>query len=104
MIATGAALIFVPFMVGLSVAAVVTGIAVGVITVGLGLAGTDHQGRGTLPVSAQAVYDRGLALGLLGAGIVFGLVGESAALTIFGAAGLGALAVAVTTRYSVSHV
>ena len=33
--------------------------------VALALAGTDTGGRGTLPVSAQAVYDRGSALGLL---------------------------------------
>jgi hypothetical protein len=102
MIAAGTALIMVPFALGLSMAAVVTGIGIGVIGVALGLAGTDTQGRGTLPVSAQAVYDRGLALGLMAAAIAFGLAGDDNALIVFGVAGMAALLMAVTTRYSVS--
>jgi hypothetical protein len=102
LIAAGTALIMVPFAIGLSMAAVVTGIAIGVIGVALGLAGTDTQGRGTLPISAQAVYDRGLALGLMAAGIAFGLTGDDTALIVFGATGIAALLMAVITRYSVS--
>jgi hypothetical protein len=102
LIAAGTALIMVPFAIGLSMAAVVTGIAIGVIGVALGLAGTDTQGRGTLPISAQAVYDRGLALGLMAAGITFGIAGDDTALIVFGATGIAALLMAVITRYSVS--
>jgi hypothetical protein len=102
LIAAGTALIVVPFAAGLGMAAVVTGIAVGVIGVALGLAGTDTEGRGTLPVSAQMVYDRGLALGLLVAGVAFGATGDQNALIVFGATGIGALLMTVTTRYSAS--
>ena len=101
-IAVGTALIAAPLMLGLSPAAMATGIAVGAIAVALGLAGTASEGRGTLPVASQAAYDRGLGVGLLGAGLAFGLAGELAALAVFGAVGLAALLVAALTRYSVS--
>jgi hypothetical protein len=100
MVATGCALMLVPFVVGLSVAATVTGFVVGTLAVALGLAGTEAQGRGTLPVSAYAVYDRGLALGLLLTAAIFGLNDQRAELLVFGAAGLGALVVALATIYS----
>ena len=98
--AVGGALIVVPLAAGLSAAAVVTGLAVGAITMTLGIAGTAHEGRGTLSLSAQAVYDRGLALGLLLAALVFGASGDGAALLLLGAAGLTTLAVTLTTSYS----
>jgi hypothetical protein len=100
MVSVGTALIAVPFIAGLGVAAVVTGIAVGALAVALALAGTEPEGRGTLPVSAQAVYDRGLALGLLLVAFVFGLAGEGSALVVFGAAGLAAMLVALVTSYT----
>ena len=65
LMAAGTALIGVPFALGLGAAAIVTGVAIGVIIVALALAGTAPSGRGTLPVSAQAVYDRGIGFGLL---------------------------------------
>lgn len=102
MVAAGTALIVAPFGLGLTVAAVVTGIGVGVLAVALGLAGTAPDGRGTLPVSAQAVFDRGLAMGLLVTGIAFGLAGQPGALYFFGAAGLAALLLSSTTRYTAS--
>jgi hypothetical protein len=46
------------------------------VAVALALAGTDADSRGTLPLSAQAVYDRGLALGLMVTALIFGLAGE----------------------------
>ena len=97
--AAGTGLIVIPFVAGLSIAAIVTGIAVGAIAVALGLAGTAPSGRGTLPVSAQMAYDRGLALGLFIVGILFGLNGDTGATFVFGAAGLLTLAVTLTTRY-----
>jgi hypothetical protein len=101
MIVAGSALIVGPAALSLSAAAIVTGIAVGILTMALGLAGTDSQGRGTLPVSVQAVYDRLLSLGLLSAGVIFGLAGDRQALALFGALGLATLLVALSTRYTV---
>jgi len=101
MIAAGSALIVGPVALSLSAAAIVTGIAVGIVAMALGLAGTDSQGRGTLSVSVQAVYDRLLALGLLSAGVIFGLAGDRHALALFGALGLATLLVALSTRYTV---
>ena len=96
----GSALIAVPFLMGLEAAPLVTGVLVGTLAIALGLAGTEPGGRGSLPLSAQAVYDRGLALGLsLSAGI-FGIAGEPAAMVLFAGAGLLALIMTAVTRYS----
>jgi hypothetical protein len=101
LISVGTALMGLPLVTGLNPATVVTGIAVGALAVALGIAGTDSQGRGTLPVSVQAVYDRGLAVGLLAVGVLYGVLGDEAALGLFGIAGLAVLLVTATTRYSV---
>jgi hypothetical protein len=98
--AAGSALIGVPFLMGLDAAALVTGVLVGTLAIALGLAGTEPGGRGTLPLSAQAVYDRGLALGLLLSAAIFGFAGEPAAMVLFAGAGLAALLTTVVTRYS----
>jgi hypothetical protein len=96
----GSALIGVPFLMGLGAAALVTGVLVGTLAIALGLAGTEPGGRGTLPLSAQAVYDRGLALGLLLSAGIFGIAGEPLAMVLFAGAGLAALFATVVTRYS----
>ena len=97
----GSALIAVPFLMGLDAAPLVTGVVVGTLAIALGLAGTEPGGgRGTLPLSAQAVYDRGLALGLLLSGGIFGLAGEPEAMVLFAGAGLAALLMTAVTRYS----
>ena len=101
LISVGTALMVLPLVTGLNPAGVVTGIAVGGLAVALGIAGTGTQGRGTLPISVQAVYDRGLAVGLLAVGVLYGVVGDQAALLVFGLAGLSILLVSVTTRYSI---
>jgi hypothetical protein len=98
----GSALIVSPLAFGLGPAALLTGVVVGVLAVALGLAGTDSSGRGVLPLSAQAGYDRGLAVGLIAAGVAFGLAGESGAFALFAAAGVLALVVTSVTRYSAS--
>ncbi len=100
MMTAGTALIGVPFVVGLGPAAVVTALLLGVLIVALALAGTAPTGRGTLPVSAQAVYDRGIALGLLLVALVFGLAGDLGAGLLFATAGVAAVAVTSITRYS----
>lgn len=99
-LASGLALITIPFMLGLEPAAVATGMIVGVVMVALALAGTEPAGRGTLPVSAQAVYDRGMAIGLMAAAALFALSGELSATLVFAAAGIATLIVTAITRYS----
>ncbi len=77
LLATGLGLITVPLFIGLEAAAVTTALVVGVLMVALALAGTETSGRGTLPVSAQAVYDRGLAVGLMAVASVVRPVGRA---------------------------
>jgi hypothetical protein len=96
----GSVLLVLPLVAGMSSAVVVTGIAIGALQITLSIAGTDSQGRGTLPLSAQAAYDRGLAVGLLAVGVLFAVLGQVPALLLFGLAGLSVLAVTVITRYS----
>src|SRR5262245_23427777 len=96
----GSALIAVPFLLGLDAAPIVTGVLVGALAVALGLAGTEQGGRGSLPLSTQAAWDRGLGLGLVLSAGIFGLFGEFAAMTLFGVAGAAALVMTSVTRYS----
>jgi hypothetical protein len=96
----GSALIAGPFLMGLDAAPLVTGILIGSLAIALGLSGTEPGARGSLPLSAQAVYDRGLGLGLLLAGGIFGLAGESEAMVLFEVAGIAALVMTSVTRYS----
>jgi hypothetical protein len=98
----GLALIAVPFLIGLEAAALTIGVAVGVAMVALALAGTETTGRGTLPVSAQAVFDRGIAIGLIVVAAIFALSGELFAALVFAAAGIAPLIVTAATRYSAS--
>ena len=100
LVVAGAALIAGPFMLGLDAAPLVTGVLVGSLAIALGLAGTEPGGRGSLSMSAQAVYDRGLALGLLVSALIFALFGEFAAMGLFAAAGLAALLMSSVIRYS----
>ena len=51
-------------------------------------------------MSAQAIYDRGLALGLLLVAVVFGIADEPGASLLFAVTGIGALLVTSITRYS----
>ena len=100
LVAAGSALIGVPFLLGLDAAPLVSGVIVGALTIALGIAGTEPGARGSLPLATQAVYDRGLALGLLVSAALFGLFGELEALALFAVAGLTALITTSVTRYS----
>jgi hypothetical protein len=100
LVVAGSALIGVPFVLGLDAAPLVAGVIVGALTIALGLAGTDPGTRGSLPLSSQAAYDRGLALGLLVSAGLFGLFGELEATVLFALAGLAALITTSVTRYS----
>jgi hypothetical protein len=100
LVLAGSALIAVPFLLGLDAAPLVTGVLVGSLAIALGVAGTEPGSRGSLPLSTQAVYDRGLALGLILSAVLFALYGEFAAMALFAAAGLAALIMTAVTRYS----
>ena len=100
----GAGLIAAPFVLALDAAALVTAVGIGGIMVALAVAGTDSSGRGTHPVSAQAVYDRGIAAGLMLTALIFGAADETEAALMFGIAGAAALIVTSITRYSARPV
>jgi hypothetical protein len=102
LIAIGSILILAPVAVGLSTAAAVFGLVVGALTVALGLAGTEDTGRGTLPILVQANYDLGLSIGLVMAGIAFGVTGQPWALALFATAGLVTGLIATNTKYSLA--
>jgi hypothetical protein len=75
-------------------------VLVGALAIALGLAGTEPGSRGSLPLSAQAVYDRGLALGLILSAGLFALFGQFEAMGLFAAAGVAAAVMTSVTRYS----
>jgi hypothetical protein len=100
---TATALIGVPFAIGLSIDATITAAVLGIVLFGLAISATDTTGRGTLPISAHAAYDAGVALVLIGAAIVFGLAGEMPALVFLLAAGVAQLTLNGFTRYSPSR-
>jgi hypothetical protein len=100
LVIAGTALIVAPFALALDSAALVTAVAIGGVMVALGIAGTETSGRGTLPVSAHAVYDRGIALGLVLVAIMFAIADQAEAALVFGIAGVAALVVTTITRYS----
>ncbi len=98
----GIVVLLAPLALAMSTAVAITGTIVGALCIALALAGTEHGGRGTIPVAAQAVYDRGLGVGLILAGLVFGAAGEPAALVLFAAIGAAVLLVTSVTKYSAS--
>jgi hypothetical protein len=100
LVLAGSALIAVPFLLGLDAAPLVTGVLVGSLAIALGLAGTEPGSRGSLPLSSQAIYDRGLALGLILSAGLFALFSQFEAMALFAVAGLAALIMTSVTRYS----
>src|SRR5512145_2482598 len=88
---TASALIGVPFAIGLSINATITAVVLGSALFGLAVSATASEGRGTLPISAHATYDAAVALVLVGAAVVFGLVGEIPALVLLLSAGIAQL-------------
>jgi hypothetical protein len=100
LIAAGIGLIAAPALLGSGSAPLITGLVVGALAIELGVAGTASEGRGTLPISAHAVYDRALAFVLFVAAAIFGLTDETDAAPVFAAAGALTLVVTSITRYS----
>ena len=101
---TATVLIAVPFAIGLSVDATITAGVVGIVLFGLAVSATESDGRGTLPISAHATYDAAVAFVLVGAAVVFGLLGEVPALVFLLAAGIAQLTLNGFTRYSPSRI
>jgi hypothetical protein len=99
-LAIGAALILLPFALGLSAAAVVLGFALGGLLAGLALAGGEPASRGGLPLLAHSAYDWALGTALLCAGIALGLADGPRPFILFLAAGLAELTLTLSTSYS----
>ncbi len=102
LVASGTTLLLAPFMLGLGIAAVASGVFIGAIIVGLGFAGTAFTGRGTIPMSAHMAFDQGIGAGLVLAAAAFAVVGELGATALFLLAGVVQLVVGTATRYSVN--
>ena len=98
-IALATAIMASPFVFGFGPAALVTAVAIGALLMGLAL-GASGSGRGSIPVSAHAAYDSGIAIGLVGSGILLGIAGDSAALLVLAVAGLLQSALSASTRYT----
>ena len=99
-LALGAALIVLPFALGLSAGALVVGFALGGLIAGLALAGSEPASRGGLPLLAHSAYDLAVATALLCAGVALGLTDGPRPLILFLAAGLAELTLMLSTSYS----
>jgi hypothetical protein len=102
-LALGAALIVLPFPLGLAPATVIAGIAIGAVLAGLAISGSEPSGRGGLALSTHAAYDWGAGSGLLCAAVVLGLATGPASLILFLAAGFAELALIASTSYTASR-
>ena len=92
----GLAVMVLPFALGLSAAAMVAGVAIGALLVGLALQAADGH---PYSVSAHHAADNGIAIGLAGAAVLVASVDGPAAV-LFGAAAAVQLLLNLTTRYS----
>ena len=100
LVAVGVAIPASAALLSLSEAAQVAGLAIAILVVGLGLAGTASSGRGTVPVTQQSGYDLGLAVGLAGAAVLFALVGDAPAVALFGGFAALTMLINLLTRYT----
>jgi hypothetical protein len=102
-LALGAALIILPFPLGLPPGTVIAGVAIGAVLAGLAISGSEPSGRGGLPLSAHAAYDWGVGIGLICAAVVLGLGTGPASFILFLAAGFAELALIASTSYTTSR-
>ena len=100
LIPLGVAIPVTAALLSLSTAAQVSGLAIAILVVGLGLAGTASSGRGTVPVNQQSGYDLGLAVGLAGAAVLFALAGDALAVALFGGFAALTMLINLFTRYT----
>lgn len=100
-VALAPALLVAPFVLGFSVAAGVISFTLGVLLIGLALAGAADGGRGSIPLHAHAGLDVTLATVTVVLGVAVGLATGSPVAAIFMAAfGSAHLALTASTRYS----
>ena len=95
----GLATMAAPFALGFGPAGTVVAVVVGALVVGLALSAAVAE-SGTVDIAAHYAYDLGLAIGLVGAGVVFAFAGDTAAAVWFLSASAAQLALNLTTRYS----
>jgi hypothetical protein len=88
-----------PFLFGFTPAGTVAAVVIGALIVGLSLAAATTD-QGSLPISAHFAFDRGIVIGLVGAGAVISLAGDAGAALFFALTGAALLALSLTTRYS----
>lgn len=88
-----------PFLFGFTPAGAVAAVVIGALIVGLSLA-TASTEQGSLPIAAHFAFDRGIVIGLLGAGAVIGFAGDATAALFLALVGAALLALSLTTRYS----
>lgn len=93
----GLALMGAPFALGLSTAALVAGMATGALVAGLALSAAIAD---DLDIAAHFAYDVGVTIALLLGALVLGVSGDPDAVVLFAVAGVSALTLNMTTRYS----
>lgn len=81
-LALGVAVLAGPVAVGAGPAGIVAGVSLGVLMVGLALAGSE-----SLPLSAHQAFDRALVAALVGGGLGLAVAGELAAGVLLALAG-----------------
>jgi hypothetical protein len=96
----GVLLIAAPFAVGFSDAGLAASVILGGLIAGLALSVGASDERGTLSVSSHYAFDRGIALGLVGGGLVLALAGDTLAGVTFLIAAIVQTLLNVSTRYS----
>jgi hypothetical protein len=99
----GAAMIILPFILGFGATAVAFSFTVGALVIGLALTASEPGARGSLPLAAHAAYDWGFGIGLLGAGLAFGLIDGYRPMIFLLAAGAVELLLVAATRYTPSR-
>jgi hypothetical protein len=98
----GVLLMAAPFVLAFSPAATVVVVLVGALVAGLAL-GAAASDTGAIDIAAHYASDLGLAVGMLGAGVVFAVGGDGPAGVVLLAGGVAQLALNLTTRYSANR-
>jgi hypothetical protein len=94
-LALGFALLVGPFALGLEPAGLVAAFSLGVLLVGLALAGPD-----SLPISTHQAFDLAVVAALGGGGVGLGLAGDPAAGLLLATIGALQLALLTLTRWA----
>src|SRR4051794_40943144 len=98
-LAIGLATMVAPFLLGFEPAGTVVAVVVGALALAMGL-GAAVAESGPVEMEAHYANARGLALGLMAAGVVLAPSGDTPAAVWFLSAAAAQLALNLTTRYS----